>query len=368
MCVHLCKSCCTFSVFTIWGGPQSSKKQLKAFTSKKLNDQIACGVVLQSSSVYPWRGIQQGPCPTHEHSWPIPPALCRATFCKKKQKAKVTEITIHITFGCKIPQPFQKENNPQEGGENRTVLIPHVIASLPICREAYKSRFSNHYQSMSKACTTYCSDSFLFYKMGRPTSCEIVATPATTKSAFRLPTQRRKVQRRLTCSSRGFISPSTNSATLQDHPPWRRRSVKRMIDGFTTLRSLLPKRCNGEAPTKVQTLQMATQYIRDLSCILKESEEKRDDFDLSDFSETSSQSCLSFLSSDSGFDDDFLNLFEPSVFDFADDVYQQKTCAVVPRVSDNTPASASFRQALCIWNWTKTRENHALKRYNAMAK
>ena len=212
---------------------------------------------------------------------------------------------------------------------------------------------------MSKACTTFRSDSFLFYIMGRPTSCEFVATPATTKSAFRPPTQRRKVPRRLTCSSRGFMPGSTNSATLQDHPSWCRRSVKRMIDGFTTLRSILPKRCDGETPTKVQILQMATQYIKDLSSMLKESEEKRDDFDLSDFSETSSQSCLSLLSPDSGFDDDFLNLFEPSVFDLADDVYQQKTCAVFPRVADNAPASAFLRQALCIWSWTKTRENNS---------
>ena len=43
MCVHLCKSCWTFSVFTIWGGPQSNKKQLKTFSSKQRNDQIACG-------------------------------------------------------------------------------------------------------------------------------------------------------------------------------------------------------------------------------------------------------------------------------------------------------------------------------------
>ena len=206
-----------------------------------------------------------------------------------------------------------------------------------------------------------------FHNMGRPTNCEFA--PSTgTKSTFRWPTQRRKVPRRSTCSSRGFISTSTNSASLQDHPSWRRRSVRRMIDGFTTLRSLLPKRCDGETPTKVETLHMATQYIKDLSSWLKENDEKRDDFDLSDFSETSSQSCLSLLSSDSGFDDDFLKLFEPSVFDFADDVYQQK--AVVPRVSDNTPASAFLRQALCIWSWTKTREpeNNSLRKHNAKAK
>ena len=154
--------------------------------------------------------------------------------------------------------------------------------------------FSNYHQSLSLH--IFFLTKIIFHNMGRPTNCEFA--PSTgTKSTFRWPTHRRKVPRRSTCSSRRFISTSTNSAALQDHPSWRRRSVRRLIDGFTTLRSLLPKRCDGETPTKVQTLQMATKYIKDLSSWLKESEEKRDDFDrlVSDFSETSSQSCLSLL-------------------------------------------------------------------------
>ena len=75
-----------------------------------------------------------------------------------------------------------------------------------------------------------------FQNMGRPTNCASTAT----KSAFRQPTQCRKVPRKSTstCSSRGFISTLTNSATLQEHPSWRRRSVRRMIDGFTMHASL----------------------------------------------------------------------------------------------------------------------------------
>ena len=197
--------------------------------------------------------------------------------------------------------------------------------------------------------------------MGLPT-CYDAST--ATKPSFRQPTPRRKVPRRSTCSSKGFISTSTYSATLQEHPSWRRRSVRRMIDGFATLRSLLPKRCDGETPTKVQTLQMATQYIRELSSLLKESDGKRLDFDLSDFSETSSQSCFSLLSSDT-----CLNLFQPSVFDFVDEDRDQTSGDLL---ASHTRANSDFESLSMVslakpscceffFSWTNRRKHNLLR-------
>ena len=75
-------------------------------------------------------------------------------------------------------------------------------------------------------------------------------------------------------SSKKSISPScslfpTLNSTWRTsntyRPMWRRKSVQALIDGFSMLRSTLPVRYRAKRPTKLQTIRLATEYIRQLS-------------------------------------------------------------------------------------------------------
>ena len=344
-----------------WPGGKRSKKRSLASSSKVSDDThqskemcrvqaTAVGAVFTSTAMRQDR-VHPTNLADQAHTWN------HATLCKRLTASKPDRdhnSTAHLA--AKSRRSFQKKkerklSTPQEQGEFPKVgffPISLVFQSLDekstnrqIFRRTSDEKSTNlqcvfpqidFITSLRTSFAEILHRHFLIsIKMGLPT-CYDAST--ATKSSFRQPTQRRKVPRKSTCSSRGFISTSTNSATLQEHPSWRRRSVRRMIDGFATLRSLLPKRCDGETPTKVQTLQMATEYIRDLSSLLKESDGKKLDFDLSDFNETSSQSRFSLLSSDT-----CLNLFQPSVFDFVDEGRDQTSGALL---ADHTRVSSNF--------------------------
>lgn len=74
----------------------------------------------------------------------------------------------------------------------------------------------------------------------------------------------------------GMRTPQVNRPSMMRRrrllPHRRRRSIQNLIVGFEQLRSYLPSYLYGHRLTRLETLRLATQYIRDLTNLLLDSE------------------------------------------------------------------------------------------------